>query len=86
MKIIYTDKELEDLATRVAEIIKIQSPTEEIFNKYLQTYDIDEVALITSKNPQTIRLHCRLKKLEGKRAGGSWIVSQEALDKYIGKL
>jgi hypothetical protein len=85
MKVTFSEKEYEDIASRVLLLINKNLPLADKTSDSSRTYNCKEVALISGKNAQTIRKHLRKGQLMGNRAGGSWIISNDALNKYIGK-
>ena len=87
MELVFSKEDLFVIAQQVAEILKedqkANAPAE--LDKYTHTYSAKEVAKIVNKTPQIIRKHLTLGLLEGTKTAKDWIITQESLNKYIGK-
>ena len=46
-------------------------------------YTLEEVAKIVRKSKMTVYRHIWDKKLEANKVGGTWLITQEQLEKYI---
>lgn len=51
--------------------------------KDMITLDIDEVALILKKNPQTISKYCQKKIIPSFKSGTEWRITQQSLKEYM---
>ena len=51
-----------------------------------QYLTIEQASELLQLNPDTIRRLLRQKRLPGKKVGGEWRTSREALDKYMQKI
>lgn len=49
----------------------------------MQTFTVDEVAKLVSKNKVTILKHIEKKILKANKPGNVWIITQDALTDYI---
>lgn len=51
--------------------------------KDMITFDVDEVALILKRTPQTISKYCHKKIIPAFRCGTEWRITQQSLNKYM---
>jgi excisionase family DNA binding protein len=85
MKLDFTEKQWNVIAVRVAKMLSEKNAMDQKLEEFGKIYNPDEVALLVNENVQTVRRKLRLKRIIGKKAGGSWRITEEALNKYIGK-
>jgi len=85
MKLDFTEKQWNAIAIRVAKMLFKKDSVDQKLEEFGKIYNPDEVALLVNENVQTVRRKLRLKRIIGKKAGGSWKITEEALNKYIGK-
>lgn len=83
MEVSLSKTDIQEIAIMVANILKptIDNSTQQT----ITTYSPEEVASITKRNVQTIRIHLNKKILKGKLIGKNWIITQENLTKYINR-
>jgi len=79
-----------DAANKAVEIIDARNsevkPEEKlVLDNHIQTYTIKEVSALTNRCGATIRNHIKASLLIAKKGGKNWIITQENLNKYIGK-
>jgi hypothetical protein len=75
-----------ELAKQVAMVLQPKLIEEQTrTNSYEHTYSVKEIAKITNSTSQTVISHITKGRLQAKKAGKFWIITQNSLDKYIGK-
>ena len=52
-------------------------------NKEIKVYTVPELSELLQMQPQSVRKYLKEGKIKGAKAGGKWVVSEEALREFL---